>query len=68
MNALSKNLKDLREEMGLSQSELSVELHFNQSTISKWESGKREPSIEVLIIISKFFKVSADYLLGLKDE
>jgi len=37
------------------------------AAISRWESKKRIPNIEALIVIAKYFNVSADYLLGLTD-
>lgn len=62
-----KKLKELRIEKNLSQKEFGNKIGATQSTIAKWESGDREPSFDILILISKFFKVSTDYLLGLED-
>lgn len=59
-------LKDLRMEKGLSQKELAIETGLSLSAIGKWEAGFREPSGNVLIVLSKYFKVSTDYLLGLE--
>ena len=67
MNTFGERLKELIKENMMSQEELSKEVYFNQSTISKWEKGAREPNIKVLVSISKFFNVSTDYLLGLED-
>lgn len=67
MNKFSSKLKELREEKGLSQVELARELGFTQSAIAKWESGERNPSLDLLISIAKFFGVTTDYLLGLED-
>lgn len=61
-------IKDLRESQELSQYELAKALQVSQSTIAKWELGKTEPTASALISISKFFKVSTDYLLELEDE
>lgn len=61
-------IKDLRESQELSQYELSKALQVSQSAIAKWELGKTEPTASALISISKFFKVSTDYLLELEDE
>lgn len=61
-------IKDLRESQELSQYELAKALQVSQSAIAKWELGKTEPTASALISISKFFKVSADYLLELEDE
>ncbi len=61
-------IKDLRESQELSQYELAKALQVSQSAIAKWELGKTEPTASALISISKFFKVSTDYLLELEDE
>ncbi len=67
MNKFSQRLKELREESHISQSQLAVALGCTQSTIAKWESATREPSLESLIAIARFFKISTDYILGLED-
>ncbi len=59
----SKNLKNLRLEKKLSQKEFGCIIGATQSTIAKWENGEREPSIEILISIAKFFQCSLDYLI-----
>ena len=61
-------INDLRESHELSQYELAKALQVSQSAIAKWELGKTEPTASALISISKFFKVSTDYLLELEDE
>lgn len=63
----SENLKNLREEKGLSQRQLAEEIKVSQANISRWEKGTQSPSIEWLIIIAQFFDVTTDYLLGLED-
>ena len=67
MSDFSKNLKELRMEKGLSQQELVQIFNVTQSTVAKWESGDREPNFSILIQVAKFFEVSTDTLLGLKD-
>ncbi|MGN1042474.1 MAG: helix-turn-helix domain-containing protein [Christensenellales bacterium] len=61
-------IKELREGAGLSQYALAKEIRVSQSAVAKWELGKTEPTASALISLSKYFKVSADYLLGLEDE
>ena len=61
-------LKQLREERQLSQVFLGIELGMNQNTISRYETGTREPSIKDLILIADYFHVSVDYLLGRTDN
>ena len=60
-------LKELRLEKGLSQQKLVEQTGLSLSSIRKWEAGTREPTGNSLIILSKFFDVSAGYLLGLED-
>ena len=57
-------LKELRQERGLNQQELALEIETTQRNISNWENGNTEPDIQMILKMSKFFEVSADYLLG----
>ena len=61
-------LKQLRTERGLLQADIGGYLGKGQNTISYYETGKREPSIEELKRIADYFNVSVDYLLGLTDN
>ena len=61
-------LKMLRRQQSWSQSELASMLGVAQNTISNWENGSRLIDQETLVRISKLFKVSVDYLLGLSDS
>ena len=61
-------VKKLRKQKKLSQQELAEALGLKQTSISGIESGIRTTTIEKLILLAKFFDVSTDYLLGLKDE
>lgn len=56
-------LKELRKAKGISQLKLAIDLNTNQNTISRYETGEREPSIGELIRIADYFNVSLDYLL-----
>lgn len=67
MNRFSVRLKELRVEAGLRQCELAQSLNVDQRTVSNWEKGVREPNIDTIIRIAKYFETSADYLLGLID-
>ncbi|MBE6915994.1 MAG: helix-turn-helix transcriptional regulator [Ruminococcaceae bacterium] len=57
-------LKELRKKHKLSQVRLSIDLNMSQNTISRYETGEREPGIAELILIADYFDVSVDYLLG----
>ncbi len=60
-------IKELREEKGMTQIRLSIELSVSQETVSAYENGKHFPSVQSLIKISELFNVSCDYILGLSD-
>ncbi len=68
MLLFKERLKELRIEKGLTQTQLAKELRVNQRTISNWEVGERQPTLDTLEVIAKYFNVSYDYLLGLTDE
>jgi len=65
-NVFGQTLKDLRKEKGLGQVELAKILNMSKGIISLWENGLREPGMNSLISLSKFFNVSIDYLVGLE--
>lgn len=64
---VGKIIRDLRHDRGLTQTQLAREISTTQDTISLWELGKSYPDIINLIKLAKFFGVSTDYMLGLKD-
>ena len=67
MIKFSKVLRELRVEENVSQAQLAKSLNLTQNTISRYETGNREPSLEILVEIAEFFGVSTDYPLGLED-
>lgn len=62
-----ERLKKLREEKGISQIRLSVEVGVAQESISAYERGKAVPTCENLVKIAKYLNTSTDYLLELTD-
>ena len=60
---IGDRMKKLREEKGLTQSELGKELGISPSTIGMYEQGRRVPDVQILKKMSAFFNVSIDYLL-----
>lgn len=66
-NKFPTRLKELREENGLSLKQLAKEIGVTDIAISRWENGHRTPNIDALYSLAIYFKVSADYLLGLED-
>ena len=65
---IGARVKHLRELNNLSQSELAAMINVSSSSISMWETDKREICQDELIKLSNVFKVSTDYLLGIDKE
>ena len=61
-------IRYLRIKNKLSSKDLSRILNISESSISLYESGKRMPSISLIIKIADYFNVSTDYLLGLTER
>lgn len=61
-------IKQLREEIHMTQVRLSIELEVAQETVSAYESGKHYPSVAILLKLCKIFNTSCDYILGLSDD
>jgi transcriptional regulator with XRE-family HTH domain len=64
MNIFPARLKELRTEKSISQEELGLIISLSKSTISLYESGKREPDYNTLKKFADYFVCSTDYLLG----
>ena len=61
---LGTRIASLRQNYGLSQAQLAQKLHISTSTVGMYEQGRREPSVDTLITLSRIFGVSLDYLLS----
>lgn len=61
-------VKSLRLSHNLSQVQLANALNVSKQTVSNWENNNILPSIEMLIKISRYFSVSADFLLELDNR
>ena len=64
MNTLPNVLKELRKSKGMTQKEVAQELNITDRTYGHYETGKREPSIDMLIEIAKYYNISIDVLVG----
>lgn len=64
----NENLRDVREQKGLSQKEVAKKIGVAKSTYSLYESGNREPNVQTIKKISDVLNVSADKLLGIDNE
>lgn len=66
--SFGEKIKNLREELELNQTQLGKKLQMTQRKISYIECNKCEPSIGDIRAFCKFFNVSADYLLEIKNK
>ncbi|MGN0161953.1 MAG: helix-turn-helix domain-containing protein [Candidatus Ornithomonoglobus sp.] len=64
----SERLKGLRNNMGITQSDLAKKLSLTRASVNAWEMGLSVPSTPVIVELAKLFHVSTDYLLGLDNN
>lgn len=65
---MANRIRELRKQNDMTMKQLGEKLGLGESTISQYETGKREPDIKTLLKISECFNVSVDYLLGNVSE
>lgn len=61
-------MRNLREDRDLTQKEVAQIIHKSQQGYSHIEEGRAELKIDDLIVLCKFYHVSADYFIGLSDQ
>ena len=61
------NIKDIRLRKGLTQADVAAALGVSSVVYSRYETGKRQPSIDMLIQMADIFGVTVDFLLGRQD-
>ena len=66
--SLYQRIRDLREDEGLTQKEIANVLYDTQQHYQLYESGKREIPLCTAITLSKYYKVSLDYIAGLTND
>lgn len=67
MSILSERLKQTRLDLHYTQKQVAEACGLTKNAITNYESGFREPSIDVLIKLCNYLDVSADYLIGRVD-
>ena len=65
---MNERLRQLRLEKGLTQKQLAEAVGLTKNALGNYESGRREPSIDLIKKFCTLFGVTSDYLLGLSDE
>lgn len=64
---VADKIKHLREQLGMTQSDLAKKLGITRSSVNAWELGISVPSTQYVVELAGIFKVSTDYLLGVKS-
>ena len=65
---VGERITELRNKNNLTQHALARELGVSRSSVNAWEMGISTPSVERIVDISNYFRVTVDYLLGLDDK
>lgn len=65
---VAAKIKLLREQRGMTQTELAKRLGITRSSVNAWEMGISVPSTQYIVELARLFKVSTDYLLGVASS
>lgn len=65
---IADRIKSLREQSGMTQAALAKKLNVTRSAVNSWEMGISVPSTALLVDIARLFRVSTDFLLGVKGS
>ncbi len=68
MNMYYKRIRELREDNDKLQKDIAKLLNTTQQHYSKIENGATEITADRVVILAKYYGVSADYILELSDE
>ena len=61
-------LKELRLNRGKTQSDIAELLGITRPAYTRYENSEREPDIKALRLLSEYYNVSVDYLLGREEQ
>ena len=64
---IGNKIKHLRYINQLNQETLAYDLSIPRTTLSEYEHGKKTPTLDNIIKIALYFRVSCDYLIGTQD-
>ena len=64
---IKERLKELRKENSLTQKQIAKIINKSETGYASWEQGLSEPGINDLILLSNYYQVSIDYLVGKED-
>ena len=68
MKYIYQRIRDLREDADKTQAEIAKILNTHTTQDRRWETGETEIPVHKIIELCKFYKVSADYILGLTNK
>jgi len=68
MDKTAENIRRLRMRAGMTQQELADRLHLSRSSIANYETGSRQPGMDVIASLSAVFQVPVASLLGLDES
>jgi transcriptional regulator with XRE-family HTH domain len=60
-------LRQIRIKKGFTQLKVAMDLNISREALSYYETGKRSPDLQMLILMSEYFDVSIDYLITGKE-
>ena len=60
-------LRQIRLEKGYSQLKVAMDLSISREALSYYENGRRSPDLDMLLLLSRYFDVSIDYLITGKE-
>ena len=66
-NKIAERLQSLLKEENISAYKFAQDIHVSRSVVGYWLKGTTTPNADYIIIISDYFNICADYLLGRKD-
>ena len=64
---MPNRIREVRKLNGMTMKQLGAEIGVAESTVSQYETGKREPDNETLLRIGELFNVTVGYLLGAEE-
>ena len=68
LSNFAESLSELIMQANLTQSEFAKQIGCGKGTVSRYLSGNKLPSLDLLLRLADFFQCSTDYLLGLETE
>ena len=65
---MGNRIRELRKQKGITMKQLGEVVDLAESTISQYETGKRQPDNETLLRLGEYFEVTVGYLLGVEEQ